>query len=115
MTLLMLNLEQQHAIDRLKEELVPAAEAFLDEGQVIRLSKNKFGDSQLRNLIAIANETESPAVVLNFIRYQIGRDTRGQNWASSFGSKSPRSIADRRFGDGHRQESAGPGSRHRGR
>ena len=75
-----LSLEQQRAIDRLKEDLVPAAEKLLDDGDVVHFPKKHFGDSQLRNLIAVANETESPAVVLNFIRYQIGRDSGEKNW-----------------------------------
>ncbi len=75
-----LSLEQQRAIDRLKESLVPAAEKFLDDSGIVNFPKKKFGDSQFRNLIAIANETSSPAVVLNFIRYQIGRDSGKNNW-----------------------------------
>ena len=73
-----LTLEQHRAIDRCKEQLVPAAEALLDEAQGIEIGRD-FGHSQLRNLIAVAMETESPAVVANFIRYQVGRDTRGSN------------------------------------
>ncbi len=83
-----LTLEQQHAIDRLKEVLVPAAEKLLDDAQVKHIPKKQLGDSQLRNLIAVANETESPAVVFNFIRYQIGRDSRGNNWGSQHAGKS---------------------------
>ncbi len=75
-----LTLEQMRAIDRLKEHLVPAAEKFLDKAGVTKIPKKRFGDSQLRNLIAVANETASPAVVMNFIRYQIGRDNQRHGW-----------------------------------
>jgi hypothetical protein len=34
------------------------------------------------NLVAVATETKSPAVVLNFIRYQMGRDDKKSRWSS---------------------------------
>lgn len=91
-----LSLEQQRTIDRLKEELVPAAENFLDDAGVVNLPKKQFGDSQFRNLIAIANETSSPAVVLNFIRYQIGRDSGKRNWGSEHAGSN---LGDRLLAD----------------
>lgn len=75
-----LTFEQEQAIDRAKERLVPAAEKLLKTARVVEINKNDLGESQLRNLVALANETESPAVVLNFIRYQRGRDNRGKAW-----------------------------------
>ncbi len=83
-----LTLAQMRAIDQSKEQLVPAAEKFLKESGVSGIPKKRFGDSQLRNLIAVANETESPAVVTNFVRYQIGRDSRGQTWRFQSGGQS---------------------------
>lgn len=74
-----LTTEQRRCIDRAKEQLVEAAETLLDEAEV--KPSRDFGHSQLRNLVAVASETESPAVVLNFIRYQMGRDDKGKNWA----------------------------------
>ncbi|HEX9736201.1 MAG TPA: hypothetical protein VGG06_29925 [Thermoanaerobaculia bacterium] len=65
-----------------------AAEKLLDNGGVVGIPKRHFGDSQLRNLIAVANETESPAVVLNFIRYQIGRDSGQRSWGREHGGQS---------------------------
>ncbi len=81
-----LTLQQRRQIDRLKEGLVTAAEGLLEEARV--WEKSDFGHSQLRNLLAVAAETESPAVVVNFIRYQMGRDVRGKNWRSERGGKS---------------------------
>lgn len=72
---------QREALDLQKENLVIAAEALLSEAEVTTIPKNKFGDSQLQNLLAIANETQSPAVVSNFIRYQMGRDRKKLAWA----------------------------------
>ncbi len=91
-----LTLAQRRAIDRCKEQLVPAAETLLNEAGVIAIPKKRFGDSQLRNLIAVANETESPAVVMNFVRYQIGRDSREQNWRFESGGKT---LGDRLIDD----------------
>ncbi|HEX3556920.1 MAG TPA: hypothetical protein VIA62_27155 [Thermoanaerobaculia bacterium] len=70
---------QRRAIDQAKEKLVVAAEQLLTDAGVA--PSKDFGHSQLRNLVAVATETESPAVVLNFIRYQMGRDDRQKNWA----------------------------------
>ncbi len=66
---------------------MPAAEALLDEARGIEIGRD-FGHSQRRNLIAVAMETESPAVVSNFIRYQVGRDNRGSNWGKSIGTET---------------------------
>lgn len=76
----MLSPHDIRAIDHQKERLVPAAEKLLEDARVVELRKNDFGDSQLRNLIAVAMETESPAVISNFIRYQMGRDTGRKSW-----------------------------------
>ena len=81
MTEARLSASQRRALDLQKERLVIGAEAFLSESNVVEISRKKLGDSQLRNLLAIANETESPAVVINFIRYQIGRDHHANAWA----------------------------------
>ncbi len=71
---------QRRAIDLAKERLVIAAETLLETSGV-RPDQDDFGHSQLRNLGAVAAETESPAVVLNFIRYQMGRDDKQKGWA----------------------------------
>ena len=71
---------QRRAIDRAKETLVIGAETLLTEAKVS--PSRDFGHSQLRNLLAVATETESPAAVTNFIRYQMGRDKRDEKgWA----------------------------------
>lgn len=81
-----LTLTHRRAIDRSKESLVAAAETLLNDAEVKAIGKD-FGHSQLRNLIAIALETESPAVVTNFIRYQMGRDKQGKGWSNSVGDQ----------------------------
>jgi hypothetical protein len=83
-----LTLTHRRLIDRSKESLVAAAEKLLDDAKVTSLRQKDFGHSQLRNLIAIALETESPAVVTNFIRYQMGRDKPGKSWSNQAGGKT---------------------------
>lgn len=66
--------DQKRVIDRSKEELVGAAERMLNQSAILKIKFKDLGDRQFNNLVAIALETESPAVVKNFIRYQVGRD-----------------------------------------
>ncbi len=73
-----LTLQQRQAIDLAKESLVLGAENLLNG--LDRAGAPRLSHSQVRNLIAIANETESPAVVTNFIRYQIGRAGKNDAW-----------------------------------
>jgi hypothetical protein len=93
------NPAQRLAIDRAKELLVEGAETLLKDAGV-KPGKH-FGHSQLRNLVAVAIETESPAVVLNFIRYQMGRDDRHEHW--SLGSEGKR-LGDQFLKDLHDKE-----------
>jgi hypothetical protein len=72
---------QRRDIDLAKEDLVEAAETLLNDAKV--KPSREFGHSQFRNLVAVAMETQSPAVVLNFIRYQMGRDDKNKNWSQS--------------------------------
>jgi len=89
-----LTLAHRRDIDRAKESLVKAAETLLTEAQVTEIPAKDFGHSQLRNLIAVALETESPAVVLNFIRYQMGRAGRNKGWAN-VAAGSDKKLGDR--------------------
>lgn len=77
-----LNLAHRRAIDHSKESLVTAAEVLLRDANVVAIKPKDFGHSQLKNLIGVALETESPAVVTNFIRYQMGRDRGGKSWSN---------------------------------
>ncbi len=61
----------QEAIDRQLDELVRQANrtAALLEG-------TEMEENQLRNLLNVAVTSRSPEVVINFIRYQIARETK---------------------------------------
>jgi hypothetical protein len=88
-----LSLEVRQEIDRAKEILVEGAETLLKDAKVIPDDKT-FGHSQLRNLVAVATETESPSVVMNFIRYQMGRDDKYRGWAKTL-DKDKQRLGDR--------------------
>jgi hypothetical protein len=71
---------QRRAIDQAKEELVKAAEQLMERAEV--RPNDDFGHAQFRNLVAVAMETESPSVVFNFIRFQMGKDYKDKKgWA----------------------------------
>lgn len=68
------------------KRLVDDAEHFLGEekegitGKQVRIYENeKFKESQLRNVINVASSSRSVPVVLNFIKYQIGRREEWQH------------------------------------
>ena len=43
-------------------------------------SKSKMQKNQIRNVLNVAEESRSVEVVTNYIRYQIGRSPKGQQW-----------------------------------
>ena len=71
-------LKIQQGIRKVEDEIVDAIEKALKD-------KSSYGDleeSQFRNLLRVADTTESVAVIKNFLLYQLGRDKkwgRGKN------------------------------------
>ncbi|MGI8933474.1 MAG: hypothetical protein ACR2FS_05310 [Phormidesmis sp.] len=59
-----------------EEDIVIAIEKALDVGEYPKDKdgRSKLEASQFRNLVRVAETTESPEVVKNFLRYQVGRD-----------------------------------------
>lgn len=58
------------------------------------LDTTKYGnleESQFRNLVRVAETTDSAEVIKNFIRYQVGRDKK---WGRGKGSLAERIIQD---------------------
>jgi len=54
------------------------------------LEKTKYGDleeSQFRNLVRVADTTDSAEVIKNFIRYQVGRDKKWGRGKESLAEK----------------------------
>ncbi|MCS6862324.1 MAG: hypothetical protein NZT92_18635 [Abditibacteriales bacterium] len=78
MTDLKTTLAVRKAIDRQIDHLIRAAAQ-----NVARLAGSDMEENQIRNVLNVASTTESMEAVTNFIRYQIGRDTRGNTWGSN--------------------------------
>ncbi len=73
-------------LDELDSRVVQRAEAVVDNTPGITdESKGGLEDKQIRNVIAVADDTQSVAVVDNFIKYQIGRSKENEGWR--FGEK----------------------------
>jgi hypothetical protein len=74
---LQVTLKIQQGIRAYEDELVNKIEAAFEK---------KYGQldtSQYQNLVQVALSTESPEVIKNFLRYQVGRDTK---WGRGEGS-----------------------------
>ncbi|MDV3347873.1 hypothetical protein QGP82_04145 [Leptothoe sp. LEGE 181152] len=72
----------QEAIRKEEDDLVIAIEEALDGA--------KYGDleeSQFRNLVRVADTTDSKEVIKNFLRYQMGRDKKWGRGKESLGEK----------------------------
>lgn len=72
------NLKIQKGIRQAENDLVTAIQTALDD----RSSYGDLEESQFRNLVRVAETTESAEVIKNFLRYQVGRERkwgRGQN------------------------------------
>jgi hypothetical protein len=65
----------QAALQQHMDRLVRAANA-----DATLLEGSKMKENQIRNVLNVARETPSLAVVTNFIRYQLGRSQTGPNW-----------------------------------
>ncbi|MCS6861053.1 MAG: hypothetical protein NZT92_12120 [Abditibacteriales bacterium] len=76
-------------LDELDAQVVRQAEAVVDETGGIT---NQLEDKQIRNVIAVADDTQSVAVVDNFIKYQIGRSKKNEGWR--FGEESGKGFGE---------------------
>lgn len=74
-----IDLKIQAEIRQAEDELVIAIQNALDQKE----SYGKLDDSQFRNLVRVAATTDSPEVIKNFLRYQVGR---GNKWGRGKGS-----------------------------
>jgi hypothetical protein len=66
-------LKIQQGIKAKEDEIVQLIQEAFTNG---KYPKNKLQEAQVRNLVSVANETESPEVVKNFLRYQVGREDK---------------------------------------
>ena len=82
-------LQVQRAIRQAEDEIVQWIQTALDECQYGKSGRDKLEESQFRNLVRVAETTESPEVIKNFLRYQVGRD---QKWGRGEQSLAERII-----------------------
>lgn len=64
-------------IDDAMNELLTTMKEFVDS---TRIWESRMEVHQMHNLVSVTGETGSVELVKNFIRYQIGRDDRSDNW-----------------------------------
>jgi hypothetical protein len=81
----------QKGVRRAEEELVIWIQDALDNSDYPRDGRDKLEESQFRNLVRVSDTTESPEVVKNFIRYQVGRERK---WGRGKKSLAERIIND---------------------
>jgi hypothetical protein len=72
-------------VDQFSEHIVARTDKTLSKQQMDKLTQGntqlKLG--QLNNLLGVALETDSPAVVTNWVRYQMGRRETKAGWGDS--------------------------------
>ncbi len=75
-------LRVQKAILQVEDHLVTWIQDALDN-----TSYGDLEESQFRNLVRVADTTESPEVIKNFLRYQVGRDKKWGRGDASLAAK----------------------------
>jgi hypothetical protein len=78
-------LSLRQAVDQFSEDLVGRADRTMSEKQVETLKqwKTQLRLGQLNNLLGVTLETDSPAVVINWLSYQMGRRETRDGWGVS--------------------------------
>lgn len=84
-------LQVQKEIRRVEDDLVNWIQDALDKTNYGKSGRDKLEESQFRNLIRVSDTTESPEVIKNFLRYQVGREKK---WGRGEGSLAERIISD---------------------
>lgn len=80
-------LKIQKGIRQAEDYLVTWIQDALDN----RRSYGKLEESQFRNLVRVADTTESTEVIKNFLRYQVGRDDK---WGRGQDSLAEKIVSD---------------------
>lgn len=83
--------KRQSSVRQSEHDLVLWVEAALDECNFSKSGEDKLEESQFRDLVRVAETTESPEVIKNFLRYQVGRDAK---WGRGQDSLAERIIQD---------------------
>ncbi|MEH2138245.1 hypothetical protein [Nostoc sp.] len=80
-------LKVQKAIRQAEDDLVIAIETALDNCEYSKSGDKKLEESQFNNLLRVADTTDSPEVIKNFICYQVGRDEKWGRGKKSLAAK----------------------------
>jgi hypothetical protein len=86
-----IELQVQRAIRQTEDDLVIWIQDALDTCEYGKSGKEELEESQFRNLVRVADTTDSAEVIKNFIRYQVGRDKK---WGRGEESLATRLIQD---------------------
>jgi len=86
-----IELKVQKGIRQAEDKLVIWIQEALDETEYPRDGRDKLEESQFRNLVRVSDTTESPEVIKNFLRYQVGREKK---WGRGEKSLAERIVAD---------------------
>ena len=76
-------LKVQKGIRQAEDDLVIWIQAALDDTH----SYGNLQEAQFRNLVRVADTTDSPEVIKNFLRYQVGRDSKWGKGKKSLAEK----------------------------
>ena len=77
----------QKGIRQAEDDLVQWIEKALEDGKYTKTGDKKLEESQFRNLLRVAETTESPEVIKNFLRYQVGREEKWGRGKDSLADK----------------------------
>ncbi|MBE9010459.1 hypothetical protein IQ250_09600 [Pseudanabaenaceae cyanobacterium LEGE 13415] len=80
-----IELLKQKGIQQAEDDLVKWIEDVLDQSDYGRKGDYELKDSQFRNLVRVADTTESARVIKNFLLYQVGRDSDKKKKISKWG------------------------------
>lgn len=86
-----IELEVQRSIRQVEDDLVIWIQDALDTCEYGKSGKEELEESQFRNLVRVADTTDSAEVIKNFLRYQVGRDKK---WGRGEESLATRLIQD---------------------
>ena len=86
-----IELQVQKAIRQTEDDLVIWIQDALDTCEYGKSGKEELEESQFRNLVRVADTTDSAEVIKNFLRYQVGRDKK---WGRGEKSLATRIIQD---------------------
>jgi len=87
-------LKIQSGIRQAEDEIVQLIEKALDNCEYGKSGRDILEESQFRNLVRVSDTTDSSEVIKNFLRYQVGRDTKWGRGGKSLAARIITNIDD---------------------